>query len=152
MTDDAYLAAEARGRVEIDRQLVSRGWVVQSWDELNLYAGQIVAVREFIRATGHGRADYLLFADCEAVGAVKANPSGTPFSGIEQNVPERRAANLNIKWLRDEYPDDASTLPAPSVLAAEIVEELEAALAQFLEPAASLPVDVSDENGQEMAS
>ncbi len=152
MTDDEYLATEARAGVEIDRQLVSRGWVVHSWDELNLFAGQRVAIREFIRATGHGRAGYLLFADCGGVGAVKADPSGTPLSGIAPNVPERSDANLNIKWLRDKSLDDASTLPAPSVLAAEIVEELEAALAQFLELAASLPVDVSDENRQEMAS
>ena len=29
MTSDAYLTAEARARVEIDRQLVACGWVVQ---------------------------------------------------------------------------------------------------------------------------
>ncbi len=52
----------------------------------------------------------------------------------------RDKANLDITWLRDESLDDASTLPAPGVLAAEIVEELEAALAQFTELAASLPV------------
>jgi type I restriction enzyme M protein len=53
----------------------------------------------------------------------------------------RDKANLDITWLRDESLDDASTLPAPGVLAAEIVEELEAALAQFAELAASLPID-----------
>jgi type I restriction enzyme M protein len=53
----------------------------------------------------------------------------------------RDKANLDITWLRDESLDDASSLPAPGVLAAEIVEELEAALAQFSELAASLPVE-----------
>ncbi len=53
----------------------------------------------------------------------------------------RDKANLDITWLRDESLDDASTLPAPGVLAAEIVEELEAALAQFSELAASLPTE-----------
>ena len=53
----------------------------------------------------------------------------------------RDKANLDITWLRDDSLDDASTLPAPGVLAAEIVEELEAALAQFTELAASLPID-----------
>jgi type I restriction enzyme M protein len=53
----------------------------------------------------------------------------------------RDNANLDITWIRDDTLDDASTLPAPGVLAAEIVEELEAALAQFSELAASLPVD-----------
>lgn len=54
----------------------------------------------------------------------------------------RDNANLDLIWLRDESLDDASTLAPPGVLAAEIVEELEAALAQFAELAATLPVDV----------
>ncbi len=53
-------------------------------------------------------------------------------------------ANLDIIWLRDETLDDASTLPAPGVLAAEIVKELGAALAQFSELAASLPAESTD--------
>lgn len=53
----------------------------------------------------------------------------------------RDKANLDITWLRDESLDDATDLPAPGVLAAEIVEELEAALAQFAELAASLPIE-----------
>ncbi len=53
----------------------------------------------------------------------------------------RDKANLDITWLRDESLDDASDLPAPGILAAEIVEELEAALAQFTELAASLPIE-----------
>ncbi|MGQ0745124.1 MAG: type I restriction-modification system subunit M [Acidimicrobiales bacterium] len=56
----------------------------------------------------------------------------------------RDKANLDITWLRDESLDDASTLPAPAVLAAEIVEELEAALTQFTALATSLPVDGAD--------
>ena len=32
---------------------------------------------------GHGRADYLLFVDGKAVGAVEAKPSGTPLAGVE---------------------------------------------------------------------
>lgn len=59
MSDKTYLTAEARARVEIDRQLVACGWLVQNRTEMNLYAGQGVAVREFIMAAGHGRADYL---------------------------------------------------------------------------------------------
>jgi len=55
----------------------------------------------------------------------------------------RDKANLDITWLRDESLEDSSNLPAPGVLAAEIVEELEAALAQFAELAASLPIEPS---------
>jgi len=36
---DGYLAAEARGRVAIDRELAACGWVVQDRKDLNLYAG-----------------------------------------------------------------------------------------------------------------
>lgn len=42
-----YLAREARARVEIDKQLVLAGWVVQSQGKLNLGARPGVAVREF---------------------------------------------------------------------------------------------------------
>ena len=80
---EGYLTAEARARVEIDLQLETCGWVVQDRKDLNLYAGQGVAVREFIMAAGHGRADYLLFVDGKAVGAVEAKPSGTPLAGVE---------------------------------------------------------------------
>jgi type I restriction enzyme R subunit len=50
---------------------------------MNPYAGRGVAVREFIMAKGHGRADYLLFVDQRAVGAIEAKPSGTPLTGVE---------------------------------------------------------------------
>ncbi|MCC6236790.1 MAG: SAM-dependent DNA methyltransferase [Dehalococcoidia bacterium] len=50
----------------------------------------------------------------------------------------RDKANLDIFWLRDESLEDASTLPTPEVIAAEIAEDLEAALAEFAEIATSL--------------
>ena len=43
----------------------------------------------------------------------------------------RDKANLDIFWLRDESLEDSATLPDPDVLAAEIMEDLQAALAQF---------------------
>lgn len=83
MSDAHYLPAEARARVEIDRQLGAAGWLVQDRADMNLYAGQGVAVREFIMASGHGRADYLLFVDAKAVGAIEAKPAGTTLAGVE---------------------------------------------------------------------
>ena len=50
----------------------------------------------------------------------------------------RDKASLDIFWLRDESLEDTENLPAPEVIAAEIVEDLEAALAQFTEIAVSL--------------
>ncbi len=43
----------------------------------------------------------------------------------------RDKTNLDIFWLKDESLEDSENLPEPEVLAAEIVENLEAALEQF---------------------
>ena len=45
----------------------------------------------------------------------------------------RDKVNLDIFWLRDESLEDTADLPDPDVLAAEIVEDLQAALEQFRE-------------------
>jgi type I restriction enzyme M protein len=50
----------------------------------------------------------------------------------------RDKASLDIFWLRDESLEDTDNLPAPEVIAAEIVEDLEAALAEFAAVASSL--------------
>ena len=50
----------------------------------------------------------------------------------------RDKASLDIFWLRDESLEDVENLPAPAVIAAEIVEDLEAALAEFALIAESL--------------
>jgi len=81
--DEARLAAEKRARVLIDRQLADAGWSVQDRKNLNLFAGQGIAVRETIMKPGHGRADYLLYVDQRAVGVIEAKPEGTPLSGVE---------------------------------------------------------------------
>ena len=60
-----------------------------------------------------------------------------PFTYDE--LMARDKASLDIFWLRDESLEDTENLPAPDVIAAEIVEDLEAALAQFAEIAATLP-------------
>jgi len=43
----------------------------------------------------------------------------------------RDKASLDILWLRDESLEDTANLPPPGVIAAEIVHDLEAALAEF---------------------
>jgi type I restriction enzyme M protein len=50
----------------------------------------------------------------------------------------RDKVNLDIFWLRDESLEDSARLPAPDVLAAEIMEDLQAALGQFSEIADEL--------------
>ncbi|HKY48628.1 MAG TPA: N-6 DNA methylase, partial [Acidimicrobiia bacterium] len=62
-----------------------------------------------------------------------------------EEMTARDKASLDIFWLRDESLEDADNLPPPAVIAAEIAEDLEAALAQFAEIAASLGgVDAED--------
>ena len=46
-------------------------------------------------------------------------------------IVARDKANLDILWLKDDSLEDTENLPAPALLAAEIVESLEAALAEF---------------------
>jgi type I restriction enzyme M protein len=51
---------------------------------------------------------------------------------------QRDKVSLDITWLRDESLEDSDNLPPPDVIAAEIVEDLEAALAEFAQIAATL--------------
>ena len=44
---------------------------------------------------------------------------------------KRDKLNLDIFWLKDDSLDDVDSLPAPDVIAAEIVENLQAALEAF---------------------
>ncbi len=74
---------EDRARVDIDRQLTQAGWVLQDADKADLHAGRGVAIREFPLARGHGKADYLLYVDRKAVGAVEAKKPGTTLTAVE---------------------------------------------------------------------
>lgn len=77
---------ETLARQRIDEQLAAAGWAVQDWSEINLSASRGVAIREFRMASGHGQADYLLFVDRQAVGALEAKKAGVPLSGIEVQI------------------------------------------------------------------
>jgi len=48
-----------------------------------------------------------------------------------KELTRRDKCSLDITWLTDEDSSDASKLPPPSVIASEIVDELQAALAQL---------------------
>jgi type I restriction enzyme M protein len=54
----------------------------------------------------------------------------------------RDKTNLDIFWLKDDSIEDAADLPAPEVLAAEIVEELEVAIGEMRAVIAALGGDV----------
>ena len=59
-----------------------------------------------------------------------------PF-GYEE-LMQRDKVSLDLIWLRDESLEDSENLPPPEVIAQEIVEDLEAALAEFAAIADSL--------------
>jgi len=55
-----------------------------------------------------------------------------------EDLVKRDKANLDLFWLRDDSLGDSSDLPDPAILAAEIVEDLQAALDHFAQIAADL--------------
>lgn len=72
---------EQKARQRIDRQLEQSGWAVQDYRQMNISASRGVAIREFPLATGD--ADYLLYVDAKALGAVEAKPEGHTLTGVE---------------------------------------------------------------------
>jgi type I restriction enzyme M protein len=54
------------------------------------------------------------------------------------DLPKRDKVNLDIFWLKDESLEDSANLPDPDAIAAEIAEDLEAALNQFPQIASDL--------------
>ena len=58
-------------------------------------------------------------------------PDGRWRAYAYDELVARDKANLDLFWLRDESLEETANLPEPDVLAAEIVDEQEAALEQF---------------------
>ncbi len=54
----------------------------------------------------------------------------------------RDKANLDIIWLKDDSQEDAADLPAPEILAREIMEELNVAIEEFKSIVAALGKDI----------
>ncbi len=61
----------------------------------------------------------------------ESNPNGRWRAFDYAELAQRDKANLDITWLKDESQEEASSLPDPDVIAAEIAEDLRAALEQF---------------------
>lgn len=71
----------------------------------------------------------------------KKNGEGRWRSYSYKDIIARDKTNLDIFWLKDDSLEDTENLPAPEVLAAEIVEQLEAALEEFRSVEEVLAVD-----------
>jgi type I restriction enzyme R subunit len=95
---------EQIARREIDAKLIASGWLVQDRNDLDLTAGRGVAVREFPMKSGFGFADYLLYLDRKAVGAVEAKAGGT-LTGVEAQSAKYAAG------LPDNLPAHRRPLP-----------------------------------------
>jgi type I restriction enzyme M protein len=61
----------------------------------------------------------------------EANPEGRWRRYGYEELIVRDKASLDNFWLRDDSLEDGANLPDPDVLAAEIVEDLRAALEEF---------------------
>jgi len=80
------------------------------------------------------------FVACSAPGRPRSERAETErfHAFTYDELVARDKANLDITWLRDESLEDLDNLPAPEVIAREIVEDLSAALAEFEAVAAAL--------------
>ena len=79
----AMVPNEREARADIDRLLTLAGWSVQDLKAANIHASRGVAIREFPLKPGHGRADYLLYLDGRAAGAIEAKRAGSTLTGVE---------------------------------------------------------------------
>jgi type I restriction enzyme R subunit len=77
------LTPEEQARESIDGMLLAAGWLIQDRADANIDAGRGVAIREFALGHGFGEADYLLFADGQAVGVIEAKKEGSTLTGFE---------------------------------------------------------------------
>jgi type I restriction enzyme R subunit len=78
------MTPEEEARQKIDELLMHAGWKIQDFHDLDLGAATGVVVREFPLESGF--ADYLLFIDRVAVGAIEPKPEGTTLSGVEEQT------------------------------------------------------------------
>lgn len=84
------MTPEESARKQIDDMLESAGWIVQNRKDINLGAGQGIAIREF--SVRSGEADYLLLVDRQAVGVVEAKPLGHTLLGVKEQSAKYLAA------------------------------------------------------------
>lgn len=102
MPDNLNQNPEQAARDRIDERLRAAGWVVQNKGKIDFNAGPGIAVREF--QTDVGPADYVLFADRQALGVVEAKPDnwGVHLTTVEEQSAGYASAKL--KWVSNSEP------------------------------------------------
>ena len=137
---------EQKARVAIDAKLDASGWLVQDREDMDLTAGRGIAVREFPMKPGFGFADYLLYLDRKALGAIEAMADGI-LTGVEAQSAKYATglpANFPAHQRPLPYLTDTDSLPAPpDILANEIADELETAFDLFSKIAKKLPKSIT---------
>ena len=93
--------SEANTRKQIDRALISAGWVIQNKKRLNLYESLGVAVREM--DTDTGPADYMLFIDGKACGIDEAKLEGAGQCSVADQLV--RYAHSKVKHVERWVPE-----------------------------------------------
>ena len=96
------MTPEIKARQLIDGKLEAAGWIVQDMKQLNLGAGQGVAVREY--PTDTGPADYILFVEREPVGVIEAKRDEEGGSLHQHETQTERYANATLKWRKGGNP------------------------------------------------
>ena len=92
------------------------------------------------------RRDFDEFVDCYQPGAMhkrkeiwsEENPDGRWRCYTYEEILKRDKLSLDLFWVKDKSLTDTDSLPAPDIIAAEIVDDLQAALEQFTKIAARL--------------
>jgi type I restriction enzyme R subunit len=95
---------EQKSRREIDADLIAAGWLVQGREERDLSAGRGIIICDFPMKSGFGFADYLIYLDRKAVGAIEAKAEGT-LTGVEAQSAKYAAG------LPDNLPAHKRPLP-----------------------------------------
>src|SRR5258708_6410500 len=113
-----------RGELDPDQKKFLRDHPLRGWEIVDATA-RICAMNLLLHGIGHPEGDSLITVD----DALRTAPS---------DLMARDKASLDIFWLRDESLEDTDHLPPPDVIAAEIVEDLQAALAEFAAVAGAL--------------
>ncbi len=106
----------------------------------------------FLKISPLRRADLDEFVDLYKVGQRHQrtetwraeNPDGRWRAYGYDELVARDKTSLDIFWLKDDSLADSDNLPAPAVIAQEIVEDLQATLEQFKLIAGDLAVESED--------
>ena len=94
---------EEKARKKIDQLLEKAGWNVQDYKSINLGASPGIVVRDF--PLNAEEADYLLFLDRKAVGAIEAKREGTTLSGVAEQ------SEKYVRGIPDSIPCHQKPLP-----------------------------------------